>query len=202
VQIVNSAKFIQDIASINVGLTYRGSLKQSAEGSVAVVQMKDIGAKPLETPQALARIHAQEVAARYLLEPGDIVFRSRGNDNSCALVMPSLGLATVIAPMMFIRIRDKSQVLPAYLHWWLNRPAIRNLIDGYAQGGTIRMIPAGSLADLPVDIPSLQTQSAVVNLWSLAQQESKLMQEIAQKHTSWLDANLAQLARNSRPKLE
>lgn len=157
--------------------------------------MKDIGMEPLETAQVLARIHAQEVAPRYLLEPGDIVFRSRGNNNSCALVMPSLGLATVIAPMMFIRIKNKSQVLPEYLHWWLNRPAIRRLIDERAQGGTIRMIPAASLADLPVDIPSLQTQTNIVNLWALAQLEGKLVQEIAKRNGTWLDAKLAQLAK-------
>ena len=62
-----------------MGLTFRGSLKQAAAGSVAVVQMKDAGNGLLDSDQGLARISGREVAPRYLLQAGDLVFRSVAN---------------------------------------------------------------------------------------------------------------------------
>ena len=185
---------LSHIANVHSGLTFRGSLKQAGAGAVAAVQMKDIGDGVLDSPQGLARLNAADVPSRYLLGTGDLVFRSRGLDNSFALVTSSLEMATTIAPMMFLRIHDHQRVWPAYLHWWLNRPAIRRLIDERAQGGTIRMIPGGALADLPVDLPPMERQRAIVALARLSQAESSLLHQIEQNRRAWLDAKLAALA--------
>lgn len=173
-----------------MGLTFRGSLKQAAAGSVAVVQMKDAGKGLLDSDQGLARISGQEVAPRYLLQAGDLVFRSRGFDNSFSLVTPQLGSAITIAPMMFVRIHNLAQTLPDYLHWWLNRPATQKLIDERAQGGTIHMIPAGALVTLPVELPPMPQQRAISNVARLAQIERNLALRIDGKRRSLVDALL------------
>ena len=185
---------LSHIANVHSGLTFRGSLKQAGTGAVAAVQMKDIGDGMLDSPQGLARLNAADVPPRYLLGAGDLVFRSRGFDNSFALVTSTLETATTIAPMMFLRIHDHARAWPEYLHWWLNRPAIRRLIDERAQGGTIRMIPAGALADLPVDLPPIPRQRAIVALARLSQAESTLLHQIEENRRAWLDAKLAALA--------
>lgn len=185
---------LSHIANVHTGLTFRGSLKQAGAGAVAAVQMKDIGDGMLDSSQGLARLNAADVPPRYLLGAGDLVFRSRGLDNSFALVTSALEMATTIAPMMFLRIHDHERVWPEYLHWWLNRPAIRRLIDERAQGGTIRMIPAGTLADLPVDLPPMPRQRAIAALARLSQAESILMQRIEERRRAWLDAKLAAVA--------
>lgn len=189
--------FLKNIAAIHTGLTYRGSLKQTAGGVVAAVQMKDVGSGVLDTPHGLARLDASEVPPRYLLRAGDLVFRSRGFDNSFALVAPTLELATTIAPMIFLRLHDRTRALPEYLHWWLNRPATRRLIDEYAQGGTIRMISASALEDLPVELPPIQRQRAIVALARLSQTEGQLVKQIEDKRRAWLDAQLTALAKDS-----
>ncbi len=175
-----------------MGLTFRGSLKQAAKGAIAVVQMKDSGNGLLDSSYGLARIEGGEVAPRYLLKAGDLVFRSRGFQNSFSLVTPQLGLAVTIAPMMFVRIHDHAQVLPDYLHWWLNRPATQKLIDERAQGGTIHMIPAGALADLPVEVPHMQQQLAIANIAKLSLIEQKLTHQINEKRRVLVDAQLHQ----------
>jgi hypothetical protein len=173
-----------------MGLTFRGSLKQAAKGAVAVVQMKDSGGNLLDSDYGLARISGGEVAPRYLLKSGDLVFRSRGFQNSFSLVMPQLGVAVTIAPMMFVRIHDHSEVLPDYLHWWLNRPATQKLINERAQGGTIHMIPAGALADLPIELPPIEQQLAIANIAKLTITEQQLSQQITDKRSALLDAQL------------
>lgn len=181
---------LSDIATVHMGLTFRGSLKQAAEGSVAVVQMKDAGNGLLDSDEGLARIAAQAVAPRYLLQAGDLIFRSRGFDNSFSLVTEGLGIAITIAPMMFVRIHDPARTLPDFLHWWLNRPATQKLIADRAQGGTIHMIPAGALGDLPVKLPSLALQQAVANIAKLCLIERQLTLQIAEKRFSLVDAQL------------
>jgi hypothetical protein len=173
-----------------MGLTFRGSLKQAAAGSVAVVQMKDAGNGLLDSNQGLARIKGEAVAARYLLKAGDLVFRSRGFDNSFSLVTARLGIAITIAPMMFVRIHDPVQTLPDFLHWWLNRPATQKLIAERAQGGTIHMIPAGALADLPVEVPPIAQQRSIANIARLSLTERNLALKIADKRRSLVDAQL------------
>lgn len=175
---------------MHTGLTFRGSLKQAAKGAVAVVQMKDSGKGLLDSNYGLARVDGSEVAPRYLLKAGDLVFRSRGFQNSFSLVMPQLGLAVTIAPMMFVRIHDTAHVLPDYLHWWLNRPATQKQLNERAQGGTIHMIPAGALADLPVELPSMQQQRAIANIAKLALIEQNLALQVNEKRTAALDAQL------------
>ena len=91
-------------------------MKQAAAGSVAAVQVKDAGKGLLDSVQGLARISGPEVAPRYLLQAGDLVFRSRGLDNSFSLVTAGLGIAITIAPMMFGRIHKLAQTLPDYLY--------------------------------------------------------------------------------------
>lgn len=173
-----------------MGLTFRGSLKQAAAGAVAVVQMKDAGNGLLDSDQGLARIKGEEVAARYLLKAGDLVFRSRGFDNSFSLVTARLGIAITIAPMMFVRIHDPAQTLPDFLHWWLNRPATQKLIAERAQGGTIHMIPAGALGDLPVELPPIAKQRSIASVAKLSLLERTLTLEIADKRFSLVDAQL------------
>ena len=173
-----------------MGLTFRGSLKQAAAGSVAVVQMKDAGIGLLDSDQGLARINGQAVAPRYLLQAGDLVFRSRGFDNSFSLVTARLGRAITIAPMMFVRIHDPAQTFPDFLHWWLNRPATQKLIAERAQGGTIHMIPAGALGDLPVELPSIARQRSIAKIARLSLVERNLALQIADERSSLVDAQL------------
>lgn len=181
---------LSDIATVHMGLTFRGSLKQAAAGAVAVVQMKDAGIGLLDSDQGLARINGQAVAPRYLLQAGDLVFRSRGFDNSFSLVTTRLGIAITIAPMMFVRIHDPAQTLPDFLHWWLNRPATQKLIAERAQGGTIHMIPAGALGDLPVEVPPIAKQRSIASVAKLSLLERTLTLEIADKRFSLVDAQL------------
>ena len=173
-----------------MGLTFRGSLKQAAAGSVAVVQMKDAGMGLLDSDQGLARITGQAVAPRYFLQAGDLVFRSRGFDNSFSLVTAQLGVAITIAPMMFVRIHDSAQTLPDFLHWWLNRPATQKLIAERAQGGTIHMIPAGALGDLPVEVPLIAQQQSIASIAKLSLKERNLALAIADKRRLLIDAQL------------
>ena len=187
---MNSANNLSSLAAINMGLTFRGSLKQAAKGAVAVVQMKDAGSGSLNSGYGLARIDDLEVAQRYFLKAGDLVFRSRGFQNSFSLVTAQLGVAVTIAPMMFLRIHNPSQILPAYLHWWLNRPATQKLINERAQGGTINMIPAGALADLPVAVPSMDQQHAIVSVAKLSLMEQRLLQQIDEKRRALVDTQL------------
>ena len=173
-----------------MGLTFRGSLKQAAAGSVAVVQMKDAGNGLLDSDQGLARINGGAVAARYLLKAGDLVFRSRGFDNGFSLVTARLGIAITIAPMMFVRINDSTRTLPDFLHWWLNRPATQKLIAERAQGGTIHMIPAGALGDLPVELPPIAQQETISKVAELSLIERNLTLQIADERRSLVDAQL------------
>lgn len=159
--------------------------------------MKDVGSGLLDSDNGLAKLDSSEVQPRYLLRAGDLVFRSRGLDNSFSLVTSALGPATTIAPMMFLRISEPERTLPAYLHWWLNRPATRRQIDERAQGGTIRMISAGALEDLPVELPTVQRQKEIVALVQLSQFEAQLTKQLEGKRSAWLDARLAALAKDS-----
>ncbi len=101
-------------------------------------------------------------------------------------------MAVTVAPMMFLRIHNQAQVLPSYLHWWLNRPATQKLIDERAQGGTIHMIPAGALGDLPVELPPTAQQQSIADIARLSLIERSFTLQISEKRRALVDAQLHQ----------
>ncbi len=134
------------------------------------------------------------IKERYLVESKDIVFRSRGQTNTCAIIPELLGTTIIAAPLFHISVGIAS-VLPEYLCWYINQPFAQSYFTRNARGTVGRMIGKDTLEELPVEIPSLEVQHRIIELAELAEREQVLMTKSAKKKKMLVSEILMQQAR-------
>jgi len=158
--------------------------------------MKDLANENRLDPAGVAKIDDVKVKPSLFVRPGDIIFRSRGQTYTAALIDEDPGPAIIAAPLL--RIRPREGVLPAYLTWFINLPATQAKLASRAEGTALRMIRKQSLAELEVTIPLLECQRAIVALADLAAEEQRLMARLADKRKQYMDGILMRAASGSQ----
>jgi hypothetical protein len=178
-----------------MGFPFRSRLEHDARGSLIVVQMKDVDeANQLHIEDAV-RVGLNDIREHHLLREGDLVFKSRGNSNSAAIVSPLPAPAVLAAPMLLIR---PIKVLPAYLYWYLNLPSTQSALAQEAKGTSVRMISKASLEDLETPIPSRQVQQLIAETAQLVTREQWLMKRLTQERRRLADGILMRYATGQR----
>ena len=182
---------LDELADVQMGFPFRSRLEHDPQGDVAVVQMKDIDDANLLHVKHAIRVALPKGKTRHLLRTGDLLFRSRGRSNGAAQVRDGVGSAVLSAPMLLIRPHG---VLPEYLCWYINAPAIQAQLAALAEGTSVQMISAEALKGLDVPLPPLAMQQRITAAAALAEQEQSLLARIAslrQRVTTHLLMNLA-----------
>lgn len=185
-----------ELAEVQMGYPFRSRLEHDPQGSVAVIQMKDIDDANLLHTEGAIRVALPKGKTRHLLRLGDLLFRSRGRSNGAAQVHDRIGPAVLSAPMLLIR---PHRVLPAYLCWFINSPPTQAQLTAVAEGTSVRMISAEALKALNVPLPSLATQQHIVQAAELAQQEQALQERIATLRQRLTTHLLMKLAHEATP---
>lgn len=186
-------KKLNDIADVALGQSFRSRLEHDANANIAVIQMKDLTDDNRIDSKSLVRVYLKKVNDKQLVKQDDIVFRARGQNNTAAHIDLDVGQAVVAAPMLRIRISDQG-VSPEYLIWWINQPKSQAYLASHARGTAQKMISVPVLKDLCVEVPSLEKQKQIVELANLAREEQKLLCELADKRTKYMEGILMQVA--------
>ncbi|MBD2302221.1 restriction endonuclease subunit S [Nostoc sp. FACHB-190] len=181
------------IASIYMGYPFRTRVERDPEGTVGVIQMKDIDDYNRLNLTDVYKLQLEDLSEKHLLKQNDLLFRSRGVTNTTALVTEKIEPYVAASPLIVIRAKS-SHVNPAYLAWYLNHPYGQKQINRFAEGTSQRMVSKLALAELVIDLPPLAIQEAIVQVAELNQREQQLMQELAQKRKVYIDAVLMQKA--------
>ncbi len=178
-----------------MGYPFRSRVKHDPNGNVVVLQMKDIDDADVVRVDEATKVHLDGGAGRHRVQSGDLLFRSRGRNNSAAMIPVGLGEAVLAAPMILIRAHG---VLPAYLQWFINSQETQAKLAALAVGTSVMMISTDILKDLDVPVPSMIRQRQIAELGSLALREQALMAEITAKRKQLMDAVLMRAARDTR----
>ncbi|MEN9867293.1 MAG: hypothetical protein RL748_2883 [Pseudomonadota bacterium] len=172
---------LDDIATIHSGYTYRGSLKDANSGNVQIIQMGDAWPDSIGQAWRFPWISLKKMPRHFPLRNGDLIFRARGLNNITVLLENPPGLTICNAPLMFIRMRPRQQVLPAYLQWYLNLAPTQKLIEAGATGEKIRIISSQTMRALPVPLPTMAIQQAIVD-------EDRQARQFLQEHIEKIEA--------------
>ncbi len=155
---------LANIASIHMGYTCRSKRRSAPDGDTLLVQTNNISPDGhLQTSQ-LARVRIALLAAEHLLCPGDLIFRSWGDNNTTALVGAMADRAVCVAPLIVLRILPNAAVLPGYLHWFMNLSLTRSHINNYPREGRSRVISPALLAGLKVVVPAINRQENILQI--------------------------------------
>ena len=186
---------IKNIATVQMGYSFRSRLEVSKDGEVAVIQMKDLLDDNTVGCEGLIRIDMDSVKDHHLVHKGDLVFRSRGIISNTAILLEDPGKAVVAAPLLRIRVTKPKKILPEYLNWYISQREAQVFLTSRAIGTAQKMISKEVLEDLEVLLPSIEKQTNIIELASLAAREQIMLGVLAQKRRQYMSKLLMQLAK-------
>jgi hypothetical protein len=186
---------LNNIASVQTGYSFRSRLETLGDGPISVIQMKDLSAENRVDCRGLARIDLDKLKEHHLVTPRDLVFRSRGQITTSAILLDDPGKAVVAAPLLWIRIKDKS-VLPEYLNWFINQTDAQSYLASRAKGTAQKMISKQALENMEVFVPPLERQKKIIELAALFESELQIMEKLASRRTYYVSSVLMQLVKD------
>jgi hypothetical protein len=187
---------LKDIASIQMGYSFRARLDSLASGAVAVIQMKDLTDQNRVDCNALARIDMEKPREHHLAKPGDLIFRSRGLASTAAILLDDPGIAVVAAPLLRVRVSD-NVILPKYLNWFIRQAPAQAFLTSHAKGTAQKMISKETLEGLEVFVPPLERQRAIIEITALAEQERQILEKLATRRHQFISIHLIRLAQGA-----
>ena len=189
---------LNDLATIQVGYSFRSRLEASVSGDVAVIQMKDLLQNNTVDCSSLMKIEMEAVKEHHLVRKGDLVFRSRGQITTAAVILEDPGKALVAAPLLRIRVTKPEMVLPEYLNWYISQRDAQVFLTSKADGTVQKMISKQTIEELEVSLPSLEQQKNIVDLSLLSAQEQNVLRSLAEKRQQYIETRLMQIAKGNR----
>ncbi|MDE2980457.1 MAG: restriction endonuclease subunit S [Gemmatimonadota bacterium] len=168
-----SAK-LRDVCTVQIGFSARRRIRRAQQGGVLTVQLRDVAPNGSVDPARLERLQVGNAPTRYLVGAGDVLFRSRGESNTAAVLDDHFREPALAMLPLFVLRPDSPAILPEFLAWAINQPRAQRYFDRFARGTNMRMIPRAVLTDLEVTLPSLDVQRTVVALDGLARRERTL----------------------------
>jgi len=186
-----------EVCEIRAGYTARTALTEDAERGVPAIQLRDLHSEQVSLG-LVGRYVLGGKLDRYLVEPGDVLFRSRGENNSASIVIGDAGEAAVaLLPVMVIRPKGHD-LLPEYVAWSINQYEAQRHLDLGAHGTKLRMIPRECLETLPLHIPSVAVQRMITELDALSATETRLLHELADTKRKFTRFALLEQVRNAQ----
>lgn len=190
---------LSTVCQVQTGYTARSRLEPAEDGGVPAIQLRDLRGDEDYDPSDAPLYELGPSFGRYWAKPGDVLFRSRGEQNTAVAIAPGAkGAAIAVLPLIILR--PKPDIIDTrYLAWFINQPASQRYFDKCARGTRLRMIPKGCLDDLEVAVPDLATQRLVAELAALARREHELAVRLADKKLELTSFALLAQVRDARP---
>ncbi|MCW7754240.1 restriction endonuclease subunit S [Desulfobotulus sp. H1] len=186
---------IKQLASVQMGYSFRSRLEASENGIVAVIQMKDLLDDNTVSCGDLVKIDMDVVKTHHLARKGDLIFRSRGLVTTSAILLEDPDKAVVAAPLLRIRVNRPEKVLPEYLNWYISQRDAQIFLTSRAKGTVQKMISKQAIEDLEVALPTLEKQKNIVELACLLAREQTLLHRLAEKREQYISRLLMQFAK-------
>ncbi|MEO5558100.1 MAG: restriction endonuclease subunit S [Dokdonella sp.] len=184
-------KPLRAIADIGVGHSFRLGIEDDPAGDIRVLQIRDIKGAGIIQEDALLRMTWPASGEPPLLKPGDVVLPSRGGRYDAVLIQ---GKEPMLASgQLYVLHASQRSLLPEYLCWYLNQPASRSYMLRNRAGTGIPSLSRQVLGDLPVPVPSMETQRKIVALQQLWQHEQDLTQKLLANRQKMLDSLFGKL---------
>lgn len=115
------------------------------------------------------------------LTTGDILVAARGSHNYAVHVDQALsasGKQAVAAPHFFVVRLTKKDILPAFMVWLLNQQPAQRYFEQNAEGTLAKSIRRSVLEEVPVVVPTIARQHAIIAMATTLREEQRLIQQL------------------------
>ena len=186
---MNSNKIrIKDCADVQPGFSIKKALVHEQNGTHQIITARNLteGEPYTYCKDHALRITPSRPAEKYLLNPGDILFMSRGAKNIATQLQSFPHPA--LAPSTFYILKPKANIFGPYLVWILNQKPAQAEITGMRTGAGTPMVPRKEFGDISIPLPSLEIQKKIIELDNIMKKEQNLLQQLAGKRKDLITA--------------
>lgn len=184
---------VADLAHLQGGYPFRGSIEESADGDALAVQMKDVNPEYGVNWSGVMRTTLTGRKQPDWLKSGDILIVSKGA-RFYAVCLDEPPHPAVCSPHFFhLQVEPAVAALPAFIAWQINQPPFQRQLQQAAEGTSQLSIRRPVLEALTLSIPSLADQHRIVALDELARQERQLLNQLIRNREQQLNALAAGL---------
>lgn len=154
--------------------------------------MRNLESGSVDWP-SLVRVTLPTKRSPELLAEGDVIFTTRGRRN-CALALDDMPGAAVCSPHFFVlRPHEPTRLLPAFLAWQINQKPAQEYLQQAATGSHILNITRAAIDGLPIAIPPIKVQQAILDLAEAVSGERETMRALIDNRQRELDAIAAHI---------
>jgi len=169
-----------EIADIQIGFQSRERRRSNTarkDGSHWIIQTKDVDSEGNLLTNQLSKINPAGKIDRYLVTKDIVLFLSRGQNNIAITIHEPIQ-NTLASYYFYILRANLKHVLPEYLAWFINQPSAQGYFESAGQGSLVKMVPKSTFEELEIQVPSLETQRAIVQLDTLRKKEAVIMERL------------------------
>jgi hypothetical protein len=194
----NIRQHLAELAKIAAGYPFRGAIGELQAGDVAVIQMANLDIAAGVDWKSLQRVSLPPGRSTGYLQAGDVIFTTRGTRNH-AVALDHVPEPTVCTPQLFvIRVNDPSVLSPRFLAWQINQRPAQEYFQREATGSYILNIRREVIEGLPVAVPSLARQRAIMGLADAANRECAALARLIENRNQQIEAIAMDLHRTER----
>jgi hypothetical protein len=184
-------------ARLSAGFPFRGAIDALPAGDVAVIQMRNIEGELINW-SSLTRVSLPTKRAVEFLASGDVIFTTRGRRNF-AVALEDVPSPAVCSPHFFVmQSREPDKLLPAFLAWQINQKPAQDYLQQAATGSHILNITRAAIEGLPLALPPVEVQHALLELASAARHERHFLNALIDNRQRQLDAVSAKILISER----
>ncbi|MCC8442084.1 restriction endonuclease subunit S [Xanthomonas cannabis] len=177
---------LSELANTRMGYPFRGAIPEVADGSVRVIQTRDVTRTGLCAYNALVATEVEGRKEPDWLQDQDIVFIARGAHTFAALAQAPPP-RTLCSPHIYvIRVKASHRLLPAFLAWQLNQAPAQRYLRQSAEGSNQLSIRRAVLDSTLIRLPPLQVQHAAIAIDQAAQAERATLHALIDNRTTEL----------------
>ncbi|MEZ0483194.1 restriction endonuclease subunit S [Fibrella aquatica] len=150
-------------------------------GDMVYLQSRDIDELGRLVKTGEETMISSDVEERGIIQPHDILLVAKGARNTAVYYEPDYPKAAASTVFFILRLQ-RSDVLPAYLAYYLNTPAAQAQLKlRVSSMTTVPVLNKKDFLDLSVPVPDLATQHQLVNLHETYMQVRDLSLAILKK---------------------
>jgi len=172
---------LKNLTKIYTGYSFREQIKNEPDGSIKVIQMKDVNKHKGILFDKLIRIsNFNPRNDHYYLKPGDIIFVNKGYNLHAYSIPITIGKAIAINSFLIIKVVSQ-KIISEYLTWFLNSQRVQQYFQSVSAGTNIPNVSISALENIDVIVPPIDQQKLIARIEKLKTKEINLMEELKTK---------------------
>ena len=183
---------IKDIAEVQVGV-----YAQASDAANAIyIQVGNYSSDRELSEDIKPSVEIEGRRQNLFLNSGDLLFAAKGSNNFCAVFKELDWPAVASSSFLTLRIKDRDNVLPEYVCWYINLDATLKYLQSEAKGTGIPSISKATLEELEIPIPVVRKQQMIAEAARLQAEAQRLQSRIMDKRHQLIEYKLKKVIEN------